>query len=371
MKAIQTGNEYRIYSNSMHTYDELPAQSYLVNFDPNQGFFLTLYADIEIKEKIYGVHEAKVNKVLNTFNHFNRNLGVILSGDKGIGKSLFSKMLAQKAIEQGLPLIIVNSYVRGIAEYLNQIEQEVVVLFDEFDKVFQRLDNLDPQAEMLSLFDGIAQGKKLFVVTCNNLNQLNSFLVNRPGRFHYHFRFQYPTSEDITQYLQEHLDKVYWTEIKAVISFSKKINLNYDCLRAIAFELNCGSPFEEAIKDLNIINLKEDRYNLVLQLSNGEQLRKYNYPIDLFSDEENSIEFDDVMGRYDLGKLSFIPSDNIFDTTSGNCIIPQNSLTFSLYDYLNNPNDEEDYNIYTKYKDVKPIKLIFHRQKETQIHYSV
>jgi hypothetical protein len=370
MKAIQTGNKYRIYDNSMKTYDNLPAQSYLVNFDPDQGFFLTLYSDIEIKEKVYGIHEAKVNKVLNAFNHFNRNLGVILSGDKGIGKSLFSKMLAQKAIKQGLPLIVVNSYVRGIAEYINQIEQEVVVLFDEFDKVFQKYDNVDPQAEMLSLFDGIAQGKKLFVVTCNSLNQLNTFLVNRPGRFHYHFRFSYPTSEDITKYLQEHLDKTYWKEINKVIAFSKKVNLNYDCLRAIAFELNCGDSFDEAIKDLNIINLKDDRYNLVLQLSNGEQLRKYNYPIDLFTDDEEEIEFEDATGRVDLGRLTFAPADNSFDAVSGYCAINGDSLTFNIYEYLNS-DDEEDRSIYNKYKDVKPTKLIFHRKKENQIHYSV
>ena len=36
---------------------------------------------IEINEdKIYGVHMEKVNKVLNAFPNFNKNLGVILSG---------------------------------------------------------------------------------------------------------------------------------------------------------------------------------------------------------------------------------------------------------------------------------------------------
>lgn len=99
MRAIQSGNTFRIYDNSMKTYDQLPPNAYLVNFSEQTGFFLTLYSDISINEKVYGVHTGKINKVFNAFQQFNRNLGVILSGDKGIGKSLFSKMLAQKAME--------------------------------------------------------------------------------------------------------------------------------------------------------------------------------------------------------------------------------------------------------------------------------
>ena len=50
--------------------------------------------------KIYGVHTEKVFKVLNSFEKVNRSLGVILSGDKGIGKSLFAKLLAIEAMKK-------------------------------------------------------------------------------------------------------------------------------------------------------------------------------------------------------------------------------------------------------------------------------
>ena len=123
MKVISTGNNYVIYDNTLKTYDKLPAKTYIVRFDQMKGFSLEEYSEIEIKEnKIYGVHEKKVEKVLNAFEAFNRNLGVILSGDKGIGKSLFAKMLSKKAIEKGLPLIVVDRFVPGIASYLESIE---------------------------------------------------------------------------------------------------------------------------------------------------------------------------------------------------------------------------------------------------------
>lgn len=104
------------------------------------GFYLEKYNEFDIKEnKIYGNHldkVNKVNKVIKSFELFDRNLGVILSGNKGIGKSLFAKLLAIKANEKGYPLIVVDSFIPGIASYLESIQQEVVVLFDEFDKTF-------------------------------------------------------------------------------------------------------------------------------------------------------------------------------------------------------------------------------------------
>ena len=135
MKVVNTGNTYRIYNNSLKTFDQLPAQAYTVCFHPQQGFWLEKFSDLEVNEKIYGVHMTKVEKVFNSFKSFSRNLGIILSGDKGIGKSLFAKLLCIKSIENNYPLIIVNNHIPGIADFLNEIEQEVVVLFDDFMRV--------------------------------------------------------------------------------------------------------------------------------------------------------------------------------------------------------------------------------------------
>lgn len=371
MKAIQSGNTFRIYDNSMKTFDQLPPNAYLVNFSDKTGFFLTLYSNIDIKEKVYGIHEAKVNKTLRSFEQFDRNLGVILSGDKGIGKSLFSKMLAQRGIEAGYPLIIANEYIPGIGEYLNSIEQEVMVLFDEFDKTFQKRGDCDPQAEMLTLFDGIAQGKKLFIVTCNDLRGLNSFLVNRPGRFHYHLRFEYPNAEAIREYLTDALDEQYHHEIQAVISFAGKVDLNYDCLRAIAFELNTGLTFREAIADLNIINLDAERYTLVLVLNNGEELKTIER-LDSFNSDEISSEFYDPEMHEDLFYAYYVPSANKFDSNSAVCYIDAADLRLELQSHINPNSDDEDYKrLYQKYKDVKPVRLELRRQKSKSLHYLV
>ena len=258
MHIVESGKRYRIFNNAITTYDQLPPKTYRVDYDPETRIFSLLEAhDFEIPEtKIYGQHLDKVKKVLNSMDKMNRNLGVILSGDKGIGKSLFSKCLGLKARKKGIPVILVNEYHEGIANFLEEIDQTVMILFDEYDKTFDEKKH-NCQAEMLSLFDGVSAGKKLFVITCNEIQSLSQYLINRPGRFHYHFRFLYPTADEIRDYMEDKLDKQYYDEIENVIAFSVRMNLNYDCLRSIAFELNNGLKFQEAINDLNIIRISQ------------------------------------------------------------------------------------------------------------------
>ena len=368
MKIVNTGNTYRLYGDDLKSYDKLPAQCYTVRCSQMSGFYLEKHADINVNEdKIYGCHLEKIDKVLRNFNAFKRNLGVILSGDKGIGKSLFAKLLAVKAIEQGLPLIIVDSFIPGIASYIESIEQEVVVLFDEFDKTFGNIrsaeNETEAQSSMLTLFDGLAQGKKLFVITCNELRKVSDYLVNRPGRFHYHFRFEYPTDAEIEEYLKDKIETEYYDEIPKVISFSKKVQINYDCLRAIAFELSTGIPFETAIKDLNIINLDSERYNIYLYFENNTRLRYTNAYLDLFSDDETcDIELYDNKS-HNVVDVEFNTSDCVMDNTTGRLLVMAENLNLTYIDYYK---DEVE-----ALKQSKPLYLVIERKVEKGIHYRV
>lgn len=376
MQIVNTGNSYQLFNDHLKTYNKLPAQAYTVSFSPQSGYSLVSYGEIKIDEKVYGVHTEKVDKVLKNFNLFNRNLGVILSGDKGIGKSLFAKLLSIKAIEAGYPLIIVEGAIPGIASYLNSIEQEVVVLFDEFDKTFTNdgnRDNMqDPQTDLLTLFDGLGQGKKLFVVTCNDLTKLNSFLVNRPGRFHYHFRFEHPNAEQVREYLVDKIPNIEESEIQAVITFSRKVALNYDCLRAIAFELSTGLKFEDAIKDLNILNIQNEIYNIVVNLSDGS-CYKTRSRLDMFCDNEK-IEFCDKDG-YDF-EIEFDPSAGLYNATTGGVLITPDeikSVDWETEYYVRNyaEGDEEKAQKIRDREKLTIVSMIVKRVYDKNLHYAV
>lgn len=267
MNIVQVGTNYQIYGEGLQTFKKLPAKSYSIEFNKMQGFYLSERSSLEVKEeKVYGDHSRKVEKVLKSFENFNRNLGVILSGQKGIGKSLFARMLAIKAIEKDIPLILVDKYIPGISNFINSIEQEVIVLFDEFEKTFSSEVNegISPQEEMLPIFDGMETGKKLFVITCNEIFNLNSYLLNRPGRFHYHFTISTPCGLEIEEYLKDKLKKEYYNNIEKIVNFAMYAEITYDCLRAIVFELNNGYTLQETLNDLNITRINSLSYNITI-----------------------------------------------------------------------------------------------------------
>lgn len=366
MKAISIGTKYEIYNDSLKTYDKLPAKTYTVRYAKSSGFFLEERADLAVVEKIYGVHLEKVVKVIEAFNLFERNLGVILSGDKGIGKSLFARLLSAKAIETGYPVIIVDQFIPGIASYIESIEQEAVFLFDEFDKTFGGVhpgeNEADPQASLLSLFDGVSQGKKLFIITCNRLYKLNDYLVNRPGRFHYHFRFNYPSAGEIRDYLADKLEDRYQSEIDKVILFSKKVALNFDCLRAIAFELSLGRSFEAAIQDLNIINTNEGTYHVTLHFKGGITMDAKRCRLDLFNNEDmERVALRDNNGR-DLVIVGFNPLLCSYDEVRHATVIPAEQLTVDCTEYYGDEVQEETRKLIPEYLSIV-------RTEERNIHY--
>ena len=340
MKAISIGSRYEIYDDTLKAYDSLPAQTYTVCFSQMTGFFLKVRPDLAVKEPVYGVHPEKAEKVLQSFKVFERNLGVILSGDKGIGKSLFARLLSAKAVEAGYPVIIVDQSFPGIVSYIESIDQEVVFLFDEFDKTFGGNHDSEPQSAFLSLFDGTSQGKKLFIITCNSLHRINDYMVNRPGRFHYHFRFGYPTAEEIRQYLTDKLCGQFQAEIEKVILFSNKVSLNYDCLRSIAFELKSGEPFEAIIQDLNIINTCDERYNLTLHFKSGGIVSAKGQHLDLFSGDTERIYMRDMKGRYAV-EVEFDISDSIYDSDRNSTVLPGEAII--VHDVSEDSSDGKDF----------------------------
>ena len=368
MKVIKTNDTIHLYRDDVETYDQIPAGTYTICFSKNVGFYLMTRTDMVVEEKVYGCHPEKARKVLAAFRDFNRSLGVIMSGAKGIGKSVSAKLIAAEALANRMPVVVCDQYIPGIASFIESIEQEVMILFDEFDKVFAKRDDEDPQANMLSLFDGTAVGKKLYVVTCNYLNGLNDYLVNRPGRFHYHFRFDYPDADGIREYLRDKVVEAGRGQIEDVVSFSKKVDLNYDCLRSIAFEINHGATFAEAVKDLNIVNLDEERYTIVLRMTNGVTFQASSVCIDLF---DKGARVHSWMSRSGSGcgcYVGFCVGDVQLDMTSGKLSVAKDLIS------VDNPYDDDDDEREARQRwerEMHPESLTVYRNRGKSLHYLV
>lgn len=293
MKVIMNENTVRIFEGSAEMLDLIPNGYYTLEMNILTGLYLQKATVNVIEEKMYGNYKSKISKILKNFKQSKRNFGAILSGKKGMGKSSFAKKIAEEAVKE-MPVLLVDKNLNGMAGFLNSIEQECLILFDEFEKTFKQNQEEKEQDQLLSLLDGISAGKKLFVITCNELDGLSDYMLNRPGRFHYHFKFNKPSYEELTEYLNDNL--LIKKEYQKILDFALRVELNFDCLRALCFEINEGSELKEALEDLNISNSNErSYYNVIIKdKKTGETIEKVeNKWLNLTSDQVERVDYYD------------------------------------------------------------------------------
>ena len=246
-KFFKSGNTFRLApGESVDVRDELPVGNYTVKFNPMAGFWLETCEPFKMPSKIYGSCLRNSERILNTFRSRQGNTGVMLVGEKGSGKTLLARQIS---INSGMPVIIVNNSYTGddFNSFLSAITQPSVVVFDEFEKVYDK----ESQEKILTLLDGTYQSQKLFLLTSNDKWKLDSNMKNRPGRIFYLIEFDGLDEEFIREFCQDRLiDKSKTESILKISSLFDKFN--FDMLTAIVEEINrYGESPEDLISILN------------------------------------------------------------------------------------------------------------------------
>lgn len=274
---LKSGNTFRVSTKeAMDIRELLPAGNYVVKEMPMDGpLYLEMIDNFEIKGKKYGDLNKNTDRILNTFMSRPAATGVMLAGEKGSGKSLLAKNLAiEAAARLQIPTIVINAPWVGdkFNSFIQSIEQPVVILFDEFEKVYDS----DDQEKALTLLDGVFPTKKLFVLTCNDKWRVDSHMRNRPGRLFYMLDYKGLDTAFITEYcidnlkadLQKHTEKL--CQIASLFG-----QFNFDMLKATVEEMN---RYNEGPEDaLRMLNVKPEfdsgnKFSIKLQL-NGEDLK--------------------------------------------------------------------------------------------------
>ena len=264
---LKSGATFKVATKeSMDLHERLPAGNYTVKYDKMGGFFyLEAIEGFEIRGKIYGDTKRVATRILNTFGDRTASTGVMLTGEKGSGKTLLAKMLSTQAREQDIPTIVINAPWCGdeFNAFLQMIEQPTVILFDEFEKVYDR----DDQEKMLTLLDGVYPSKKLFVITCNDKWRVNEHMRNRPGRIFYMLDYKGLDQDFIIEYCEDNLKNK--THIQNVVKIAMMFDqFNFDMLKALVEEMNrYDETPQEAMKMLNAKPefAGETRYKVILQ----------------------------------------------------------------------------------------------------------
>lgn len=216
----------------------LPAGFYITGF--SQGRVLLNETEpLRIPSKIYGDSTDRMNRIINSFNATDKNLGVLLYGESGSGKSLLAKQVCVKLAETHPVIIVSSDHIDILDRYIEKINDSCVFFIDEFEKMFEKPSD---QSKLLSIIDGTSSKKNLFVFTANNPKMVNQFFFNRPGRIRYAYEYGHLSESIILEVLEDMLDnKGRVQEIASLISYLKEPSFDVVC--SIAREVNLYPDF--------------------------------------------------------------------------------------------------------------------------------
>lgn len=214
---------------------------------------LNISSKLQLPDKLYTPKsDGKfIDKVLNTYKGAERTVGVLLAGEKGTGKTVMAKEIA---IKSGLPILNIDNSFRPthLKNLFSKLEgMPMCVVFDEFDKLGENYDT----DYILQVFDGIASsGKHLLLLTCNEVNEVNKYMLDRCGRVRYYREFKEMSPSMITEILNDRLNDK--KEVKALTDFivANFGLISFDNVVSFADEVNNypKDTFEELFEDMNI-----------------------------------------------------------------------------------------------------------------------
>lgn len=276
--------------------DKLPKGVYNFTVKEKQNGLLLGFnpvEDFKIPENIVG-QDKHLTRVINTYNRLGKQMGVLLSGIGGAGKTVLAKRIAMECVNKGnMSVVVVNSETVGhLPMMMSMLKDDVVILLDEFEKMF---DKVEKQNYLLTLLDGVMDHKHLFLFTCNDINKINPYMLHRPSRIRYHFRFDRVPKEIAHEIIERDYIPVDNNNVAVLKLLTDMINgLSYDMLF-------------ECIKECNLYPA-ENPMELVTDLSleiSDVSLEDYDVMFKLGGKTYDLEDFEEVIGERVIDNVTY------------------------------------------------------------------
>lgn len=252
---IKNGKEITTKQNG-EDYTLEVGRVYNLKYKPFQGPILEMDGILSLPDKIYTTEDEDkfANRIVKYFNErCENNLGVLLTGLKGSGKTLMSKQLA---IKVNLPIIVVDPTFRArdLNDFFLKFNQSVVVLFDEIEKNSYSWDTND----LLPFLDGIQKsGKRLVIMTCNDDSDLSDCMKDRCGRIRYTRNFEGISDDMVKTIVYDFIENTDTYKDKLADYIINNISVrSFDNIISFCDEIiaeDYPEDFSEVIKYMNIV----------------------------------------------------------------------------------------------------------------------
>lgn len=276
--------------------DKLPKGVYNFTVKEKQNGLLLGFSPVEdfkIPENIVG-QDKHLTRVINTYNRLGKQMGVLLSGIGGAGKTVLAKRIAMECVNKGnMSVVVVNSEAVGhLPMMMSMLKDDVVILLDEFEKMF---DKVEKQNYLLTLLDGVMDHKHLFLFTCNDINKINPYMLHRPSRIRYHFKFDRVPKEIAHEIIERDYIPADNNNVAVLKLLTDMINgLSYDMLF-------------ECIKECNLYPA-ENPMELVTDLSleiSDVSLEDYDVMFKLGGKTYDLEDFEEVIGERVIDNVTY------------------------------------------------------------------
>ena len=252
---MNTGNSYSQIDPNFEVTQALPVGVYNLELTMF-GWKLFKFADnFVFPYKLYSLENEFVDHVLKTYENTVGNLGILLNGTKGTGKTVTAKVLANRL---NLPVIVLKSMGdrnQSMIEYLSSLNCDCVLFMDEFEKNFKEEDST-----VLQIMDGVynSNHRKIFLLTTNNMS-INENLVGRPSRIRYVKHFGNLSMDTVNEYLDDALKCEEARE--EILEYIDSLTIStIDILKTIVNEVNIHG-MEGLRRAKNYFNVQTNEYH--------------------------------------------------------------------------------------------------------------
>jgi hypothetical protein len=243
-------------------FEKLENVIYKVGLDMFERPFLSKVADnFTFDYKLYGLESELIRRILKTYNATDHgNLGILLNGLKGTGKTVTSKQIANQLNQ---PIIIVGENKPQFPQFLNSIPQNITIFIDEYEKTFGNASN------MLTIMDGASNSeyRRVFLLTTNEL-RVESNMIQRPGRVRYLKTFDHLKPIIIKEIIDDILIHKQFTD-ECINFISSLETITVDIVKAVLNEVNIHEESPTVFEGIFNVKKLKGKYNVSIREEDG------------------------------------------------------------------------------------------------------